>query len=177
MSAAAAPSAWQLQTVVSIAQATITHLERDHGIILDTDDSLLAALADEGVNVSAVLAGLIRAALDVKAMGCAAELRIADLRARRERFLRQETAYRETALAVMQALNLKSFKDAEFSLSVSDGKPRVVITEAGALPDALVRIEVVRVPDKVAIKAALELGPVSGATLSNAQPVITVRTK
>jgi hypothetical protein len=55
---------------------------------------------------------------------------------------------------------------------------RAVVASAAELPDEYVTVETVRGPKLAAIKADLEQGVViPGASLSNAQPVLVVRTK
>jgi hypothetical protein len=64
----------------------------------------------------------------------------------------------------------------EATLSIRAGQPRVIITDEAALPPDCVRVRTE--PDKVAIKDRLMRGePVPGATLSNSESVLSVRTK
>jgi hypothetical protein len=173
-----APSAWQVQRVMSLARETLETLGTEHGQIFENDDDTLAALTEEGVGVDDIIRRLVRSSLDDKASAAAAKQRIADLKVRMERFERHEEAKRDTVLSIMEALGLAKFVDPEFSLSVSPGRSKVVITDEWALPLSLVEESIVRTPDKAAIKAALEeWGEVAGAVLSQAAPVLTVRTR
>jgi hypothetical protein len=187
-----APSAWQVQRVVSLARETVETLRTEHGQVFDDADSLLAALVEEGVGVDDIIRRLIGSALNDKANAAGAKQRIADLQARKERFERHEEAKRGTVLAIMEALGLPKFVDPEFSLSVSTGKSKVIITSEAALSDDLVTVTTIRTPDKAKIKDAIEEwtaimaeledgdeGPaeVAGAILSNAPPVLTVRVR
>jgi hypothetical protein len=180
-----APSAWQVQRVVALARETLASLRDDHGQIIDTERDALAALVEEGVDVDTLLRRIIAAALDAKANTAAADDRIDDLKARRDRFRKQEQAYRALAQGTLDALGLTRFQTAEATLSVTQGRPKVIVTDEAKLPDELVTIEVVRTPNKAAILAAL-LGPngeyefsevISGAELSQAAPILTIRSK
>jgi hypothetical protein len=187
------PSAWTLQKVVSDAMRTLETLRTEHGVILDSGDDVLAALAEENVPVERLLRLLVARFLDDKSNGIAADLRIADLRQRRERFKRAEETMRAIAQQVMEAVGLKSAPLVEATLSLSAGNPKVIITDADKLPDNLVKIETIRTPDKAAIKTALddrralidaaraqgeEPPPeLEGAELSNGGSVLTVRTR
>lgn len=172
------PSAWQLQRVVAMAQATVVSLREDDGLIIETDDEVMTALSEEGVDVADVLRRLVQASLQAKADAAAAKQRITDLQMRRERFVRQEDAYRATVAAVMEALNLTSFRDPEFTLSLRAGQPKVLITDAGKIPPQLIEVSVIRTPDKAAIRTALDNGEdVPGASLSNGSTILTVNTK
>lgn len=176
----APPSAYQLQTVVSLAMQTVETLRTEHGQVIDTDTELLDALAGEGVNVDDIIRRLARGALDAKANAAAAEARMEDLKARRDRFRRHEAQYRSTVQEVMQALELRSFKDAEFTLSLHDGRPKVIVIDEAALADEYVTIVTTRTPNKAAIMAALDVGDVAGvagALKSNGGRTLTVKSR
>lgn len=170
-----APSAWTIQSVMSIAQATLARMEQDG--TLDTDEAaLMEALRDGGADVDGLLARLLRAADEAKANVAATGERIKDLDARHARFVRQNTEYRAAAYSILDALGLTKWRSAEFSVSVSSGRLGVVITDAAAIP--LEFCKTVVTPDKGHIKEALEQGEViPGAELSNGIPTMTVRTK
>lgn len=171
-------SGYHLQKVIALAQETISRLRSEDGLVIETEAEIATALADEGVQVEDVLRQLVRAALDAKAKGVAADARVADLRARRERFKRQEEAYRATVLAAMDALGMSKFSDPEFTLSISAGKPKLQIIDDAIIPDRYTEMIMTTSPDKAAIKAALERGEeVPGATMSNGAAVLTVRTR
>jgi hypothetical protein len=181
-----APTAYALQGVVSAAMQTLEMLRTEHGQVIADDAELLASLAEENVPVAHILTLLVRSSQDDKAIGAALDARIADMRQRRERFKRGEEAKRSLIAQVMDAVGLKSVKEPEFTLSLSAGKPKVIITDEAALPDDMVKIETVRTPDKAAIlKALLGTGQpdvefaevIPGAVLSNGGSVLTVRSK
>jgi hypothetical protein len=170
-----APSAWTLQQVMSIAQATLARMEADG--TLDTDEAaLMDALRQEVPEVDDVLVRLLRAMGEARANGNAVKDRITALEYREARFERQHDAYRAAVYAIFDALGMTKWKHAEFTASLSPGRPGVVITDEAALPDSFVRVE--RKPDKTAIKDALARGEaVPGATLQNSIPSLSVRTK
>jgi hypothetical protein len=145
---------------------------------LDTEDEIIAALKEEGVAVDIVLSRLIRAILDAKAIAAATDARINDLRDRRARFHRREEAYRGTLAAVLETLGLRRYADPEASVYVTDGRSKVIITDAAAIPPALVETTVLHTPDKARIAEAIQRGDVvPGATLANPAPIVTVRSK
>jgi len=170
-----APSAWTLQQVMSIAQATLARMEADG--TLDTDEAaLMDALRQEVPEVDDVLVRLLRAMGEAS---CNCEMlsgRIEVLQDRRERFTKQQESYRAAVYAIFDALGMTKWRHAEFTAGITPGRPGVVITDPDALPDAFVRVE--RKADRAAIKAALEQGQViPGAELSNGLPTLSVRTK
>jgi len=171
-------SGYTLQNIVSLAQATLETLRTEHGQVIETDTDIAGALAAEGVDVTAILERLVQASLDARANAAAADERIGDLTQRRDRFRRHEALCRATVLQVMQALELHTYRSAEFGLSLRPGTPRLVIIDPDALPAEYVQIKTVTAPDTTMIRAALQAGgTVTGATLSNGSPVLQVRSK
>lgn len=55
------------------------------------------------------------------------------------------------------------------TLTLADGRPAVVITDAAALPACFLKPQPPK-PDKLAIAAALKAGPVAGAVFANSRP-------
>lgn len=170
-----APSSWTIQAVMAIANATLERMAQDG--TLDTDEAaLMEALREGGADVDGLLVRLLRARGEAKANAEAVDQRMADLVARGRRFERQAEEYRAAAYSILDALGLTKWRNAEFSVSVSPGRPGVIVTDEAALPDRFVRV--VRQPDKNAIKAALEQGEVvEGAELSNGLPQMRILTK
>jgi hypothetical protein len=179
-----APSGYQLQRVISQAQQTLETLRSEHGQVFETEDDVLAALSEEGIGVDDILRRLIRSALDDKASAAAAKQRMADLKIRLERFERNEETKRDVAAMVMEALlpvdkkGNRSFKDPEFSLTLTPGKPKLNITDADHLPPKFIEVVTSLKPMNAEIKEALLRGEyVAGATLSNGGSVLTIRSK
>lgn len=166
-----APSPFQLQAVMSIAQAAASRLQADG--VLDEDG---AALFAECPDAGTMLVRVLRAMDEAKRNAEAIDKRIADLEARRDREIRRHGECRATAFAILEVLGLTKWKHPEFTVSVSPGRAGVVITDEAALPEEFLRVTTS--PDKAKIKAALEMGQVVlGATLQNTMPTLTVRTK
>ena len=165
------PSAWTLERVMAIAQATAARLAADG--VVDTD---AAALFEECPDAEAVLVRLLRALGEAKANAKAVEERITDLSARLGRYTRQAEEHRAAVFAVMEALEMQKFRHPEFTVSIAPGNAGVVVTDPAALPDDFVRIT--RAPDKTAIGAAIASGAtVPGAEMANGMPVLKVLTK
>lgn len=173
-----APSGYTVQRVVSLAMETLESLRTEHGQVIETDEEVADALISEGIDIDTLLRRLTRAALDAKANAEAAKSRIEDLATRRDRFLRQNETYRATILAVMEAIGSRKFVDPEFSLGISAGRPKVIVTDETKLRDDLVTIVTTRTPNKSAILAALSANQdVDGAILSNGSQTLTIRSK
>lgn len=170
-----APSAWTITAAVAAAQSALHRLEAAGDIEAD-EAAALAVLEQEAPAIDDVLARLLRVLDEAKASAEAAEARIDALTLRRDRYRRQAEEYRRTVFAIMEALSVRKWRNAEFSVSMADGRPSVVITDADALPSQFVRTKTE--PDKTAIGAAIASGAdIPGAEMRNGLPALTIRTK
>ena len=78
--------------------------------------------------------------------------------------------------AAMDAAGQRAWTSPEFTVSLSPGRPGVVITDPEAIPGAFMRVR--REPDKTAIGAAIASGAdIPGAEMRNGLPTLTIRTK
>lgn len=166
-----APSAYTLQSVMSLVSQARARLAEDG--VIDTDGAeLFAKCPDAETALLCVCRAIDEAAANADAVGA----RITDLDVRWKRYKRVNEELRALLVAMLDAMGLDKWRHAEFTVSLSAGKPGVVVTDAAALPDAFVRVR--REPDKVAIGCALAEGhDVPGAMLQNGMPKLTVRTK
>ena len=104
------------------------------------------------------------------------KLREDEMASRRQRYDARARSLRGSLAAWMSDCGLKKIERPEATLSLGEGKASVIYSEGfGAdLPDEYVKVS--RSPDKAAVRAAVLAGKsVIGATLSNAQPVLTIR--
>lgn len=101
---------------------------------------------------------------------------MAELNTRQLRFERREEAMRALAFAILQAADLRKAELPEATLSIANGKSKVIITDEKLLPVWAWRIK--KEPCKEFIKSEMEQGvTVPGATLSNAEEHLVIRTK
>ncbi len=113
---------------------------------------------------------------EVMALVMGTDLILDDLLQRKRRFERREEGLRRLIFNMLQLAQLRKVELAQATLSVTAGHPRLIVTDELAIPDSLCRF--IRQLDKTAIKAELNAGKsVSGATLSNAEPHLTVRVR
>ena len=168
------PSGWRIGLAISHAAELRDTLLADPDFAFDAD--LLRDTLDGETDAINTLRRVVRFVLDTEAMADAVKARMTDLAARRARYDRRAENGRATAMAMMDALGMKALPDAEFTASISAGRPSVVITEPALVPDAYEQTE--RKINKADIGAALKAGQdVAGAMLSNAVPTLTIRSK
>lgn len=168
------PSPFRVQQALAVARELRARLEAD-GVDLAQDEELLLGTLDGETDALDVVRRLVRHSTAMGAMADAAGGRIEALTARRARFQARAEASRRAALEMLGALGAPRVDDAEFTATVRQGSPGVVVTDEAALPDRFVRTK--RTPDKAAIGAALRAGQdVPGAMLKNSAPSLQVRT-
>lgn len=142
------------------------------------DAGLLADTLDGETDALELVRRLVRYSLEQQSLADAAEARAQDLSVRRARFEARVAAARQTALEMLDQLGVHRVVAEDFTVSLRMGKPGVRVTEPEKLAPEFVRVVTTRTPDKPMIMAALDAGrEVEGAVLSNAAPILTVRTK
>jgi len=167
-----APSAYSVQAAVSAYQAARAQLLTE-----DPDADVDAALGRECDDVDELLHRLLAAAQLSEANADAAKMMAENLTARRKRFESAKDAARATIQAIMEAIGSKKKVLPHGTISISAGRPSVVITDENAVPDEYTTpVPATRKVNKDALAADLKEGVViEGACLSNARPVLTIR--
>jgi len=123
------PSGYKVeQAMATWAAARARLLAEDSG--LEHNEAALEDLlgAAEG-DVEDVLARLLRAARDAKAMAEASATLIDDMQARKARFQRRNDAFRATAFAILTALDRQKIELPDLSASIRAGQPSVQIID------------------------------------------------
>ncbi len=169
------PSPWEVGQALAVARSVAQRLGAEPS---DGDDiELFVALAAEDADPSDVLRRLGRAVLEAEANVDALKERIARLQDRQARFDGRADAYRGSIHAILNALGRTKFTDAEFTAYVSESKGAVLITdEAKLAPEYLVTTP--PRPDRTKIGKDLRDGVVvDGASLSNGQPILTLKSR
>lgn len=142
---------------------------------ITAEDPDYAELLASECDVQDRLVRILRAARRTEAQSKALAEILADNRERKGRLDTKAERLRGVVLHAMQELGLKRLEGPDLTASVGSGKPKALITDPAAIPDALCRIT--REPNKTAIADAMKVGPVPGAEWSNGSANLTVRTK
>lgn len=142
---------------------------------LANDEEALNDTLEGASTLPDVTAEIIRSALEDERLAAGISEHIVKLQLRKKRIEERAARKRAKALYAMQEGDLPRIKQPDFSASIGTSKGRVIITDEEALALEFVRLR--REPDKKAIGEALRNGDaVAGATLSNPQPTLAVRT-
>lgn len=171
-----APSAWQIEQAMSaLMSGRAALLANDPD--LAADEALLSeALKPEATDVYELLNRVLRAAVDARTMAEAADVRVKDLTARRDRYAKRAETLRGTAFSVMDALGLSRLELPDMTASIARGVPRPIVTNEEDIPDKYWRTT--RSIDRVAVNDAIKQGVViPGVEVTNVLPRLQVRTK
>ena len=144
---------------------------------LAEDDVLREDTLDGVTDFREALSGIVRRIDNAMMLKSALNVRIDELKQRRERFDLRIDRLRELTLSVLQSANLKKLELPEVTLSQRAGLPQIVgEPDVDQLPDDLVRIR--REPNRTAIREALLAHrELPGLSLSNAPPSLVVKMK
>jgi hypothetical protein len=163
----------------------MTHLDtdwlarlREQLLTLDpamaTDEALFHGTVDGQSDALDQMRAVIRSATEAELFADALQRHIKVLEQRRARFEARGDACRIAVRDAMEALGIKSLMAPDFTVSVTPGRPRVMVTDADMLAPEFIRTKTE--PNLSAIAAALKAGDdVPGAVFSNTASVLTVR--
>lgn len=150
--------------------AEFPELAEDERTLLDTLDGI--SRLDEAI------IAVIRSAEEDRTLVAALAIRIEELEERKARLEKRIERKREIAAEAMERGGLKKLTAPDFTLSLSAGAPKVIITDEGQIPAHLMVTPEPPAPkpDRRAIAGLLKSGvDVPGCVLSNPQPHLTVR--
>jgi len=159
----------------TFVRTQIEQLRLSHpGIWEDGDEQLLLDSLEGETDFHRFLTAVVRRICEAEACADGIGDLIREVKERQQRFEQRGDAMRSLAFKVMQTAAVRKVELPQATLSIRAGQPRVIITDEAALPENCIRIK--REPDKVLIKELISQGvPISGAELSNAEPVLAVR--
>jgi hypothetical protein len=143
----------------------------------DLDEQTLADTLEGLTDLHEILAAVVRAALADEAQASGLRALIGALETRLERQEYRAAKRREMVRDAMVESEIKKIAAPDFTLVIRSGSPALVVTDEGAIP---AEFWVPREPrlDRQSLLTRLKLGAeVSGARLSNPQPVLSVRKK
>ena len=143
----------------------------------DLDEQTLADTVEGLTDVHEILAAIVRAALADEALATGLKSRIAEMQERLERLQDRAAKRRQIAKDTMVELDLKKLTAPDFSASIRPGMPALLVIDEAAVPSIYWEPREPRL-DRQGLLAELKQGAeITGVTLSNPEPVLSVRTK
>jgi hypothetical protein len=143
----------------------------------DLDEQTLTDTVEGLTDVHEILAAIVRAALADEALATGLKGRIAEMQERLERLQERGLKRRQVVKDTMVELDLKKLTAPDFSVSVRPGMPALLVIDEAAVPSIYWEPREPRL-DRQGLLAELKQGSeITGVTLSNPEPVLSVRTK
>jgi hypothetical protein len=163
-----------LNHAVSIYQAI---RNRILAIDADLDDQTLTDTLEGITDLHEVIAAIVRSTLIDEALAEGLRGHIETLQGRLRRLSERADARRQIARDAMLEVDLKKIVAPDFTVSLRLGAPALIVTEESSIPEPYWLPRKPRL-DRLGLLNDLKKGlPVSGASLSNPMPVLSVRVR
>ena len=141
------------------------------------DEQTLADTVEGLTDLHEILTAIIRAALADEALATGLKGRIAEMQDRLDRLQDRAAKRRQIAKDVMVELDLKKLTAPDFTASIRPGMPALMVIDEAAVPSIYWEPREPRL-NRQGLVADLKQGAeVTGVTLSNPEPVLSVRTR
>ena len=143
----------------------------------DLDEQTLSDTVEGLTDLHEILAAIVRAALSDAALANGLRCRIAEMQDRLERLQDRAAKRRQIVKDTMVELDVKKLTAPDFTASVRAGLPALVVLDEAAVPSIYWEPREPRLKRQelaIDLKGGTE---VAGATLSNPEPVLSVRTR
>src|SRR5262245_15809404 len=132
----------------------------------------------EGItDLHEMIAAVIRSALVDEALQGGLRSRLDEMRARLERLQERGDKKRRLAFEAMTEVGLTKLEQPDFTASVRAGSPSLVVTAEELIPEDYWVPQAPKLSRQAVLSDLKQGERVPGAELSNAQPVLMVRTK
>jgi hypothetical protein len=132
----------------------------------------------EGItDLHEMIAAVIRSALVDEALQGGLRSRLDDMRARLGRLEERGLKKRQLAIEAMTEVGLTKLEQPDFTASVRAGSPSLVVTAEDLIPEVYWVPQAPKLSRQALLTDLKQGAEVSGAQLSNAPPVLMVRTK
>jgi hypothetical protein len=141
------------------------------------DEQTLADTVEGLTDLHEILQAIIRAALADEALARGLKCRISDMQGRLDRLEDRASKRRQIAKDVMVELDLKKITAPDFSAFLRPGMAALVVLNEDAVPSIYWQPGEPRLKRQVLASDLKEGAEIAGATLSNPEPVLSVRTR
>ena len=141
------------------------------------DEQTLADTVEGLTDLHQILEAIIRSALEDEALAGGLKGRIIEMGERLNRFEDRASKRRQIAKEVMVELDLKKLTAPDFTASIRPGMPSLLVIDEAAVPSIYWEPRDPRL-NRQGLLADLKQGAeITGVTLANPEPVLSVRTK
>jgi hypothetical protein len=141
------------------------------------DEQTLADTVEGLTDLHEIVAAIVRAALTDEALATGLKGRIAEMQDRLERLQDCAAKRRQIAKDVMVELDLKKITAPDFTVSIRPGMPALLVLDEAAVPNIYWEPREPRLNRQGLLSELKGGAEIEGVTLSNPEPVLSVRTK
>src|SRR5262245_4249393 len=141
------------------------------------DEQTLSDTVEGLTDLHEIVAAIVRAALADEALATGLKGRIAEMQDRLERLQECAAKRRHIAKDVMVELDLKKITAPDFTISVRPGIPALLVLDEAAVPSIYWEPREPRLNRRGLLNELKGGADIDGVTLSNPEPVLSVRTK
>jgi hypothetical protein len=141
------------------------------------DEQTLADTVEGLTDLHEIVTAIVRAALADEALATGLKSRIADMQGRLERLQDRASKRRQIAKDVMVELDLKKILAPDFTVSIRPGMPALVVLDEAAVPSIYWQPSAPRLNRHGLLSELKDGAEIKGVTLSNPEPVLSVRTR
>lgn len=143
----------------------------------DVDEETLSDTVEGMTDLAEMLAAVVRSHLDDVSMANALKERISTMQTRLSRLEERSRRKRELVASTMQRANVKKICEPDFTASLRNTPPAVILTEEDKIPSEYWKPQSPKL-DRQSLLATLREGqPVPGAILGNGGSTVSVRVK
>jgi hypothetical protein len=141
------------------------------------DEQTLADTVEGLTNLHEIVMAIIRAALADEALARGLKCRISDMQGRLDRLEDRASKRRQIAKDAMVELNLKKLNAPDFTASIREGTPSLMVIDEEAVPKIYWEPSEPRLRRQILTSDLKQGAEIAGVTLSNPELVLSVRTR
>ncbi|HUL90473.1 MAG TPA: siphovirus Gp157 family protein [Pseudolabrys sp.] len=141
------------------------------------DEQTLADTVEGLTDLHEIIATIVRSALADEALANGLKGRIAEMQERLDRLQDRASKRRQIAKDVMVELDLKKIIAPDFTVSIRPGMPSLLVLDEAAVPSIYWEARDPRLKRQELLSELKDGADITGVTLSNPEPVLSVRTR
>jgi len=141
------------------------------------DEQTLADTVEGLTDLHEIITAIVRSALVDEALASGLKCRIADMQGRLERLQDRASKRRQIAKDVMVDLDLKKLTAPDFTASIRAGMPALLVIDEAAIPKIYWEPREPRLNRQELVSELKQGAEITGVTLSDPEPTLSVRTR
>ena len=151
--------------------------DRIHAGDPQIDEQTLSDTVEGLTDLHEIIAAIVRSALADEALAVGLKSRIAEMQDRLDRLQDRAAKRRQIAKDVMVELDLKKITAPDFTVSIRPGMPALLVLDEAVVPSIYWQPSAPRLNRQGLLSELKDGADITGVTLSNPEPVLSVRTR